>query len=217
MRFLRNSSLREINCATLRRARSSLFWRNLAVRCQRRLKIPNFAGRKFSTPEVHEWASLASDAVEPSAVLGAFWAQRRPRPRRREPRPALVPEAVSVQLCDGLSADGSPHGCRWSSSDAAAGPRLRSRWVSENRAPVPVTLDDAAPFVPCAHQLEENRGSQIIERQVTDFVDHQNFRRQVDAHTAIQLAFAIRSPQVRRQVVRGDECKVLSRTNRRFC
>jgi hypothetical protein len=46
--------------------------RNVAFRsaCQRRLKIPHFAGRKFLTPEVHEWASLASDAVEPSA---AFW------------------------------------------------------------------------------------------------------------------------------------------------
>jgi len=51
--------------------------------------------------------------------------------------------------------------------------------------------------------LKENRGAQIIERQVTDFVDYQNFRRQVDAHPAIQPAFAIGSPQVRRQVVRG--------------
>jgi len=39
------------------------------VECQRRMKIPHFAGRKFPTPEVHVWASLASDAVEPSAAL----------------------------------------------------------------------------------------------------------------------------------------------------
>src|SRR5215467_8904818 len=39
--------------------------------------------------------------------------------------------------------------------------------VSENRSPISVALiggeDDAAPFVPCTHQLEENRGSQIIQ------------------------------------------------------
>jgi hypothetical protein len=34
------------------------------------MKIPHFAGRKFPTPEDHNWASLASDAVEPRAV---FW------------------------------------------------------------------------------------------------------------------------------------------------
>src|SRR2546430_16723950 len=38
--------------------------------CQFRLKIPHCTGRKFPTPEPHEWASLASDGVEPSAV---FW------------------------------------------------------------------------------------------------------------------------------------------------
>ena len=37
--------------------------------CQRRMKIPHFAGRKFLTPEVHERTSLASDGVEPSADL----------------------------------------------------------------------------------------------------------------------------------------------------
>src|ERR1700731_694329 len=38
--------------------------------CQFRLKIPHCTGRKFPTTEPHEWASLASDGVEPSAV---FW------------------------------------------------------------------------------------------------------------------------------------------------
>jgi hypothetical protein len=37
--------------------------------CQRRMKIPHFAGRKFLTPEDRQWASLASDGVEPSAGL----------------------------------------------------------------------------------------------------------------------------------------------------
>src|SRR5580704_14354576 len=41
-----------------------------ATKCQFRLKIPHCTGRKFPTPELHEWASLASDGVEPSA---AFW------------------------------------------------------------------------------------------------------------------------------------------------
>jgi hypothetical protein len=40
-----------------------------AHRCQSRMKIPHFAGRKFPTPEPYKAASLASDAVEPSAVL----------------------------------------------------------------------------------------------------------------------------------------------------
>src|SRR2546425_6797046 len=44
--------------------------RRKACSCQFRLKIPRCAGRKFPTPEPHEWASLASDGVEPSAV---FW------------------------------------------------------------------------------------------------------------------------------------------------
>src|SRR5258708_4838345 len=39
-------------------------------KCQFRLKIPHCTGRKFPTPEPHEWASFASDGVEPSAV---FW------------------------------------------------------------------------------------------------------------------------------------------------
>ena len=39
-------------------------------RCQSRMKIPHFAGRKFPTSEAYKAASLASDAVEPSAV---FW------------------------------------------------------------------------------------------------------------------------------------------------
>jgi hypothetical protein len=38
--------------------------------CQSRMKIPHLAGRKFPTPEPYKAASLASDAVEPSAV---FW------------------------------------------------------------------------------------------------------------------------------------------------
>jgi hypothetical protein len=37
--------------------------------CQSRMKIPHFAGRKFPTPKPYKAASLASDAVEPSAVL----------------------------------------------------------------------------------------------------------------------------------------------------
>jgi len=41
----------------------------LATYCQSRMKIPHFAGRKFPTPEAYKAASLASDAVEPSAVL----------------------------------------------------------------------------------------------------------------------------------------------------
>src|SRR5216683_197343 len=40
------------------------------VLCQFQLKIPRCTGRKFPTPALHEWASLAADGVEPSA---AFW------------------------------------------------------------------------------------------------------------------------------------------------
>ena len=38
--------------------------------CQLRLKFPQSSGRKFPHPQVHEYGSLASDGVEPSAV---FW------------------------------------------------------------------------------------------------------------------------------------------------
>src|SRR5260370_22433756 len=74
--------------------------------------------------------------------------------------------------------------------------------------------DDAPAFVPRTHQLEENRGSQIVQRQIAHFVDHQNFRRQVHAHPAIQPPFAIRAPQVRCQIVRGDEIRSQSRADR---
>src|SRR6202140_2073663 len=61
--------------------------------------------------------------------------------------------------------------------------------ITEDRSPVPVTLvrgqDDAPAFVPRAHQLKEYRRSQIVQRQIPDFVDHQNFRCQVHAHPAI--------------------------------
>ena len=40
------------------------------AKCQFRLKIPHCTGRKFPTPNLHRWTSLASDGVEPSAV---FW------------------------------------------------------------------------------------------------------------------------------------------------
>jgi hypothetical protein len=43
--------------------------RTILSMCQSRMKIPHFAGRKFPTPEAYKAASLASDAVEPSAVL----------------------------------------------------------------------------------------------------------------------------------------------------
>jgi hypothetical protein len=40
--------------------------------------------------------------------------------------------------------------------------------IAENRSPVPLAFvgsqDDAPAFVPRAHQLEENRGSQIVQR-----------------------------------------------------
>src|ERR1700680_1354279 len=45
-------------------------FREPSSECQFRLKISLCTGRKFPTPELHEWASLASDGVEPSAV---FW------------------------------------------------------------------------------------------------------------------------------------------------
>src|SRR6266478_5059774 len=38
--------------------------------CQFRLKIPRCTGQKFPTRKLHEWASLGSDGVEPSA---GFW------------------------------------------------------------------------------------------------------------------------------------------------
>jgi hypothetical protein len=55
---------------TLKVARkfSESFWTQ--VKCQSRMKVPHFAGRKFPTPEPYKTASLASDAVEPGAV---FW------------------------------------------------------------------------------------------------------------------------------------------------
>src|SRR6266480_2558848 len=62
--------------------------------------------------------------------------------------------------------------------------------------------------------MEENRGSQIVQRQIAHFIDHQNFRRQVHAHPAIQPPFAIRAPQVRCQIVRGNEIRSQSRADR---
>ena len=66
---------------TRRQVAGSSLWRS----CQRRMKIPHFAGRKFPTPEDHESASLASDAP--------------------------VPEVVPTQPYDDLSVDSSLPGC----------------------------------------------------------------------------------------------------------
>src|SRR5438445_3071806 len=54
------------------------------------------------------------------------------------------------------------------------------------------------------------------ERQIAHFVDHQNFRRQVHAHPAIQPSFPIRAPQVRCQIVRGDEIRPQPRADGLF-
>jgi len=51
------------------RAKENIVQSDTSPTCQSRMKIPHFAGRKFPTPEAYKAASLASDAVEPSAVL----------------------------------------------------------------------------------------------------------------------------------------------------
>src|SRR6266478_3065316 len=90
--------------------------------------------------------------------------------------------------------------------------------IPEDRSPISVALvrgqEDAPAFVPRAHQLKEYRRSQIVQRQIPHFVDHQNFRRQVYAHPAVQPPLAIRSTQVRRQIVRGNEIRAQSRADR---
>src|ERR1700740_490016 len=58
-------------CGKAIRSSRILITRKVATKqnCQSRMKIPHFAGRKFPTPQPHKTASLASDAVEPSAVF----------------------------------------------------------------------------------------------------------------------------------------------------
>ena len=122
----------------------------------------------------------------PAPSFGAFWAERSPRPRNRAaasapscPRggtsPALrrflQPIALAANV-DGRRVMQQP-----------VQDRCGDDRITEDRSPVPVALvrgqDDAPAFVPCTHQLEENRRSQIVQRQIAHFVDHQNFRRQV--------------------------------------
>ena len=118
--------------------------------CQRGLKIPHFSGRKFPTPEPHEWASLASDAVEPSAVfwrvLGATEAEAKEleaaaRSCSRggtQSRLAAVFQPIALPTdVDGRRVMQQP-----------IQNRGRDDWIAEDRSPVPVALvrgqDDAA-------------------------------------------------------------------------
>src|SRR5207244_7471352 len=90
--------------------------------------------------------------------------------------------------------------------------------VAENRTPVTVALvrgqEDTAALVPPADELEEDRGPQIVQRQVTHFINHQNLGGQIDPHPPVQPTFAIGFPQVRGQIVRGDEIGGEARLNR---
>jgi len=81
--------------------------------------------------------------------------------------------------------------------------------ISKDRTPVSLAFvgsqDDAAAFVSRADQLEEDRGSEIIERQVSYFVNHQELGRQVDSHPAIQAPFTIGWSQIPRQIMGRNE------------
>lgn len=80
----------------------------IQTNCQFRLKIPHCAGRKFPAPKLHEWASLASDGVEPSAgfwrVLGATESEAKERAPASAPScprgvtsPALRPRSLAEE------------------------------------------------------------------------------------------------------------------------
>jgi hypothetical protein len=53
--------------------------------------------------------------------------------------------------------------------------------------------------------LEEDRGAQIIQRQVAHFINHQYLGREVDAESAVQPSFPIGAAQIGDQIVRAHE------------
>jgi hypothetical protein len=60
----------------------------------------------------------------------------------------------------------------------------RDDTISENRPPITVPLvrgpDNAAAAITGSHQLEEDRGAHIIQRQVANLIDDQHLGRQVN-------------------------------------
>src|SRR3989441_11693765 len=100
--------------------------------CQFRLKIPRCTGRKFPTPEPHEWASLASDGVEPSAV---FWralgvTESEAKERAAASAPSCPRGGTRPALRRSFSRELSPRMLR--SEERRVGKECRSRWSPDH-------------------------------------------------------------------------------------
>ena len=133
------------------------------------MKIPHFAGRKFPTPEAYKAASLALDAVEPSAVFWRVLGVTEFEAKGVGRRSLLFSGWHQSGLASlfqpiALAADVN----RRRVMQQPVQNRCRDDRVPKDRTPVSVALvrsqNDAASFVTRADQLEEDRGSQIVQR-----------------------------------------------------
>src|SRR5436305_14260053 len=81
--------------------------------------------------------------------------------------------------------------------------------VAENRTPFAVDLvrsqDDAAPFVSCADQSEEDCRAEFIERQISHLVYDEHLGREIDSQPPVETSLPIRPPQIRYQIVSGHK------------
>src|SRR5438128_9626880 len=83
--------------------------------------------------------------------------------------------------------------------------RRRDNRVTEDRTPFTVALvgsqNDAASFVAGADQLKEDRRAELIERQISPFIDDEYLGREIDSQPPVEASFAVRPPQVGHQIV----------------
>src|SRR5882724_8523282 len=154
-----------------------MIWFSASCTCNslpNRLKIPRCAGRKFPTPEPHEWASLASDRVEPSAVfwrsLGVTESEAKERAAASAPSCPRALAAVLQPIALAANVDGRRV------MQQPVQDRCGDDGITEDRSPLPVAFvggqDDAPAFVPRTHQ--HGRKSWLPDRPAADSPLHRS-------------------------------------------
>lgn len=82
---------------------------------------------------------------------------------------------------------------------------------SPNRPPVAVAFiagqDNAATLVSRAHQLKEDCGSELVQRQVPHLINYQHLGCEVHSHAPLQPPFPIGAAEIVDHIVRRDEVR----------
>jgi hypothetical protein len=76
--------------------------------------------------------------------------------------------------------------------------------------------NDAASFVTSADELKEDRCAQIVQRQISHFIDDQDPPRKKDAQAPVDRALLVSPAEIGNQIVRGHEVRGLAGLDRGF-